>query len=65
MVILSHIRDMIRDESGATAIEYALILGLVTLAIVGSINDLRGSIENMYDVIANKVADATNQASTG
>ena len=53
---------MIADESGATAIEYALILGLVTLAIVGSINDLRGAITDMYNVISDKVIDATNQA---
>ena len=61
MKILSQIRDMVREESGATAIEYALILGLVTLAIVGSINDLRGAITDMYNVISEKVIDATNQ----
>jgi len=62
MNILSQIRDMIVDESGATAIEYALILGLVTLAIVGSINDLSNSLGNMYDAISDKVVEATNQA---
>lgn len=61
MKILSQIRDMIRDESGGTAIEYALVLGLVTLAIVGSIHDLRGAITAMYDVVSQKVMDATNQ----
>ena len=62
MNILSQIRDMIVDESGATAIEYALILGLVTLAIVGSINDLSNSLSNMYDAVSDKVVEATNQA---
>lgn len=54
---------MLRDESGATAIEYALILGLVTLAIVGSIHDLRGAITNMYNFVSERVIEATNQAS--
>ena len=62
MTILSHIRDMIRDESGATAIEYALILGLVTLAIVGSINDLRGAVTNMYNFVSDRVIEAANLA---
>lgn len=53
---------MVADESGATAIEYALILGLVTLVIVGSINDLRGAITDMYNFVSEKVIDATNQA---
>ena len=53
---------MIRDESGATAIEYALILGLVTLAIVGSINDLRGAVTNMYNFVSDMVIDAANSA---
>lgn len=62
MNILSQIRDMIVDESGATAIEYALILGLLTIAIVGSINGLSNSLENMYDIISDRVIEATNQA---
>ncbi len=62
MKLLSQIRDMVADESGATAIEYALILGLVTLVIVGSINDLRGAITDMYNFVSEKVIDATNQA---
>ncbi len=35
------------DESGSPALEYALILGLVGLAIVGAMGALSGSIENM------------------
>lgn len=60
MNILSQIRDMIVDESGATAIEYALILGFVTLAIVGSINDLKGAINTLYDAVAEQVDLAIN-----
>lgn len=53
---------MIVDESGATAIEYALILALLTLAIVGSINDLSNSLQNMYNAVSEKVVEATNQS---
>jgi pilus assembly protein Flp/PilA len=46
------------DESGATAIEYSLILGLVVLAIVGSIDLLSDSLSNMYLFVSSSVTGA-------
>ncbi|MEM7171888.1 MAG: Flp family type IVb pilin [Pseudomonadota bacterium] len=51
-------KKFFRDESGATAIEYAMILGLVSMAIVGSFYTLGNSIENMYGFISNEVIDS-------
>jgi len=48
------------DDSGATAIEYSLILGLVVLAIVGSINLLSDSLSNMYMFVSSSVTGAVN-----
>lgn len=50
----------LRDESGATAIEYSLILGLVVLAIVGSINLLSDSLSNMYLFVSSSVTGVVN-----
>ncbi len=41
------IRKVFFDESGSPALEYALILGLVGLAIVAAMTALSGSIESM------------------
>ena len=41
------IRKVFFDESGSPTLEYALILGLVGLAIVGAMGALSVSIENM------------------
>ena len=60
MTILSHIRDMIRDESGATAIEYALILGLITVTIVGAISSLEGAVTNLFNYVSGQVVDSIN-----
>lgn len=49
------LRGFLCDERGATAIEYALILGLVVLAIVGSISLLSGSLSNMYLFVSSSV----------
>ncbi len=40
------------DESGATAIEYSLIVGLIFLAIVTSVNTFASNTNTMYSEIA-------------
>ena len=49
----------LKDESGATAIEYSMILGLVVLAIVASIELLSSSLSNMYLFVSSSVTSAT------
>ena len=48
------------NDSGATAIEYSLMLGLVVLAIVGSIQLLSDSLSNMYLYVSSSVTGAVN-----
>jgi pilus assembly protein Flp/PilA len=43
--------DFIRDESGATAIEYALIAGIVSLAIVGGLTAIKPSLVSMFESV--------------
>jgi pilus assembly protein Flp/PilA len=53
-------KRFLTDASGATAIEYGLIVGLIFLAIVASMASLQGSLENTYTKISNAVANAGN-----
>jgi pilus assembly protein Flp/PilA len=48
----------LKDDSGATAIEYSLILGLVVIAIVGSVELLSSSLSNMYFFVSSSVTSA-------
>jgi pilus assembly protein Flp/PilA len=50
----------LKDDSGATSIEYALMLGLVVLAIVGSVELLSSSLSNMYFFVSSSVTGAVN-----
>ena len=50
----------IKDDRAATAIEYSLMLGLVVLAIVGSIELLSESLGNMYGFVSSSVTGAVN-----
>ena len=44
------------DESGATAIEYALIATLVVVVLITSLNLLSTGLSNTFNTIANTVA---------
>lgn len=46
-------RRLIRDERGATAIEYAMIAGGIAVAIVAAVNALGVSVKAMYDSVKN------------
>lgn len=46
------------NESGVTAIEYALVATLIAVAILGSVTLLGGKVEQMWSNIADKVANA-------
>ncbi len=47
--------QFLHDDRAATAIEYALIAGLVVLAIVASIELLSQSLSDMYLYVSTKV----------
>ena len=41
-----------KDESGATAIEYALIAALVPVAAVGALTSMGGSLNTMFTTVS-------------
>lgn len=52
------ITRFLRDEEGATAIEYGIIAGLVAVAIVASLSGttgLGGRLSALFTLIANKL----------
>ncbi|CDO34236.1 MULTISPECIES: Flp family type IVb pilin [Novosphingobium] len=48
------------DESGASAVEYALILGLVVLVVIVSIDSVATVTLDMWTDIADKTATAVS-----
>jgi pilus assembly protein Flp/PilA len=39
------------DEKGATAVEYGLMVGLIAVAIIGSVTLFSDSLNTMYNMI--------------
>lgn len=53
------IRRLAADESGATAIEYGLIAGLVAVAIIAALSLLGDSLTGLFEYVADTVTAAT------
>ena len=58
--ISKKIKSFIKDTSGAPAIEYALIAGLIGVAIVASLIGTGDSLGVVYDETIQLVVDAIN-----
>jgi len=43
---------LMRDESGATSIEYAIIAAGVSIVILGAVNALGANVTNMFSSVA-------------
>ena len=51
------IRRFLADESGATAIEYGLIVALISLAIMGALGATGTSVGDIWNDNANRVIE--------
>jgi pilus assembly protein Flp/PilA len=47
------IRRFLKDENGATAIEYALIASLLAIALMGGFAAISGSLNTVFRFLAN------------
>lgn len=53
-------RNFLSDEGGSTAIEYALIAGIVSICIVGALTQISGTLQGTFTTIASHFT-AANQ----
>ena len=44
---------VIKEDSGATAIEYGLIAALVSVAAIGALTAMGGSLKSMFETVSN------------
>ncbi len=62
MSIVSHIKAFLQDEEGASGIEYALIAGVVAVALTASSDTIRTSIKDILSAISTKLTTAATEA---
>lgn len=60
MIGVRSLKLFFSDETGATAIEYGLIVAVLSLAVVGGISDVQTAISNLFADTNGKVQTAFN-----
>jgi len=55
------VSKFLKDESGATAIEYGLIAALISVAIIAAATTLGSNIAGTFNNIADDVAKGTGE----
>ncbi len=58
--MLAKTLEFLADESGATAIEYGLIAALVSIASLGALSSLGGSINTVFETVSSNVGTAAS-----
>ena len=63
--MLATFNRLIKDDEGATAIEYGLIAGLVSVAAIGALGAMGNSLDNMFDFVSNELENAVTDGQAG
>jgi pilus assembly protein Flp/PilA len=63
--MLTSFKQLLRDESGATAIEYGLIAALVSVAAIVALQNLGGSLETMFSTVSTSLDNAVTGGGGG
>ncbi len=54
------LNSFLEDESGATAIEYGLLVALIAVVIIAAVTNLSRNMSNMFSNIRNQIGAATS-----
>jgi pilus assembly protein Flp/PilA len=56
---MATIKRFVNDESGATAVEYALLVALIAVVIITGVNTLGTNLKAKYNTVATDIAAAS------
>jgi pilus assembly protein Flp/PilA len=55
-------RDLWKDDVGATAVEYGLIAGLVSVAAISALTSMGGALNTIFGVVTTNLGNAAASA---
>ena len=56
--MLRNLKTFLNDEDGATAIEYGLIAALVSVAAIGALTAMGGSLSTLFNSVSSVLSTA-------
>jgi pilus assembly protein Flp/PilA len=57
MSLKMSLRRFIRDESGATAVEYGLLTALISVAMMATLNAFGADLSDTFSTVSTQLAD--------
>ena len=63
--MVKQILDFLRDEEGASAVEYGLIVGLIAVLLVFTLGQLGGGLNGLFGTVSDSVTDAAGTSGGG
>ena len=55
---MERIKNFFKDESGASAVEYGLLVALIAVVIVGAVTTLGQNLSTKFDSVATTIQNA-------
>ena len=52
---MQYVRNFVKNNKGATAIEYGLIAALIAVAAIGAMSSLGGKLKNTFQNVSNNI----------
>ncbi|WP_259780094.1 Flp family type IVb pilin [Aestuariispira ectoiniformans] len=62
--MINTFKKFVKDESGATAIEYGLIAALVSVAGIAALTTMGGSLKSMFEYVGTILSGAVSGGTT-
>jgi pilus assembly protein Flp/PilA len=59
MNLLTEIKNFIREEEGASAVEYGLLVALIAVAIIGAVTTLGTNLSTQFNTVATTIGSAS------
>ena len=56
------LKAILEDRSGATAVEYGLIVALIVIAMISALNTFANETINMWDRVSTAMSNASSSA---
>jgi len=53
--MMNLLKNLLRDEEGPTAVEYAMMLALIVAACIGAVNAMAGATAESFDTSAQEL----------
>ncbi len=56
---MERIRKLFKDESGASAVEYGLLVALIAVVIIAAVTTLGGNLSSQFNSVAGAIGGAS------